>query len=145
MQIIKVGHVNCKKKIRGCETSPNSILEELKIIKSNEKGAIINVKELNLEPGRSLHSIRKTATNWWEKDLGIPSYVCAYMAGHNQQTRTKYYEKDPTAEQLVNMHGKKVDLKFVSSSFQGNKKLQSDNGNNSKVLVNSILSELSNN
>ena len=105
----------------------------------------VAVKELNLDPERSLHSIRKTATNWWEKDLGIPSYICAYMAGHNQQTRTKYYEKDPTAEQLVNMHGKKVDLKFVSSSFQSNKKQQNENGNNSKVLVNSILSELSNN
>lgn len=103
------------------------------------------VKELNLEPGRSLHSIRKTATNWWEKELGIPSYICAYMAGHNQQTRTKYYEKDPTAEQLVNMHGKKVDLKFVSSSFQNFKTPQKESGEQPQTVVNSILSILSNN
>ena len=103
------------------------------------------VKELNLEPGRSLHSIRKTATNWWEKELGIPSYICAYMAGHNQQTRTKYYEKDPTAEQLVNMHGKKVDLKFVSSSFQNFKTPHNETGEQPQTIVNSVLSILSNN
>lgn len=103
------------------------------------------VKELNLEFGRSLHSIRKTATNWWEKELGIPSYICAYMAGHNQQTRTKYYEKDPTAEQLINMFDKKVDLKFVSGSFQNQNMQRKENVNESKVVVNSILSEFSKN
>jgi integrase len=135
------------------------VLELLKKFKERNQGKLLRwntlakpeywlreaVKELKLEPGRSLHSIRKTATNWWEKELGIPSNICAYMAGHNQQTRTKYYEKDPTAEQLVNMHGKKVNLKFVSSSFQEHVTQQNENSVNKKSIVNIALSDISNN
>jgi integrase len=74
--------------------------------------------ELKLEPGRNLHSLRKTAINWWEKQLGIPSYICEYLAGHKKATRDKFYSKTPTAEELVNMQNKAVSYKFVSSSFQ---------------------------
>ena len=74
--------------------------------------------ELKFETGRNLHSLRKTAINWWEKDLGIPSYICEYLAGHKKATRDKFYSKIPTADELLNMCNKSVHFKFVSSSFQ---------------------------
>ena len=131
------------------------VLELLSKFKEDNKGKLLRwntlakpelwlreaVEELKLEPGRSLHSIRKTATNWWEKELGIPSHICAYMAGHNQQTRTKYYEKDPTAEQLVNMHGVKVRKKFVSSSFQVDNLPHNEDNEILKTLTGTALSD----
>ena len=49
MQIIKIGLVNSKNEIKGCEISPNSILKALKTVGSNEKGEIIDYDKLNLE------------------------------------------------------------------------------------------------
>ena len=49
MQIIKVGLINGNGKTKGCESSPNSILNSLKEIESNEKGDIISYNSLNLE------------------------------------------------------------------------------------------------
>jgi hypothetical protein len=63
--------------------------------KNIERSLRIAVKNLKLEPGRSLHSLRKTAINYWENDLGINSYICAYMAGYSEAIRRKYYRVKP--------------------------------------------------
>jgi len=49
MQIIKVGLINNKDNIKGCESAPNSILKALKNIGSNEKGEPIDYNKLDLE------------------------------------------------------------------------------------------------
>jgi agmatinase len=49
MQIVKIGLINNEKGTKGCETSPNLVLEALKNIGSNEKGDIIDYKKLDLE------------------------------------------------------------------------------------------------
>lgn len=49
MQIVKIGLVNNEKGIKGCETSPNAILEALKNIGSNEKGEPLYYDKLDLE------------------------------------------------------------------------------------------------
>jgi len=49
MEIIRVRLTNSSEKLKGCEKAPVDILKELKNIKSNEKGKIIDFKKLNLE------------------------------------------------------------------------------------------------
>ncbi|MEK6935399.1 MAG: arginase family protein [Nanoarchaeota archaeon] len=49
MQIIRVRLINSSEKLKGCEKAPIEVLKELKNIKSNEKGKIIDFKKLNLE------------------------------------------------------------------------------------------------
>jgi len=49
MQIIKIGMINNKDNVKGCESAPNSILKALKSIGSNEKGETMEYNALNLE------------------------------------------------------------------------------------------------
>ena len=49
MQIIRVRLINSSEKLKGCEKAPVEVLKELKNIKSNEKGKIIDFKKLSLE------------------------------------------------------------------------------------------------
>lgn len=64
------------------------------------------ITDLGLEEGRSCHSLRKTALNYWEKELGIPSAISKYMAGHSEATREKFYSYEPSADDLLNMFNK---------------------------------------
>ena len=107
------------------------ILEELEKYKEINNGKLFKwnsvaclelwlrdaLKELKLEGERNLHELRKTATNWWEKELGIPLHVCNYMAGHNQQTRDKYYGSIPTAQELIKMSGVRIVSDSLKSPF----------------------------
>jgi integrase len=93
------------------------ILGELKQFKNLNNGKLVKwqnihplerwlkiaLKELKIDDTRNLHSLRKTATNYWEKVLGIPPHICSRMAGHGQEVRKKVYDKSPTAEEMVNM------------------------------------------
>ncbi len=101
------------------------------------------LQELELEPGRNLHALRKTAINWWEKELGIPLHVCNYMAGHNQQTRDKYYGSNPTALELVNMSS----VRFQSDSILNGNIISPQNSNQGKdgIIVNPYLSAINKN
>jgi len=49
MQIIKIGLINNKENVKGCESAPNSILKALKNIGSNEKGELTQYDKLDLE------------------------------------------------------------------------------------------------
>jgi arginase len=49
MQIIKIGFVDGSLETEGCEKAPNLVLDELKKIKSNEKGDFLEFEKLNLE------------------------------------------------------------------------------------------------
>lgn len=54
-------------------------------------------------PRYTFHSVRTFATNWWEKELGIPGEICAYLGGHTIAVRDKFYKSAPTANELKNM------------------------------------------
>lgn len=58
---------------------------------------------LDIEEGRSLHALRNYAINWWEKELGFPAHLCAYLAGHDPAVRSKYYSHAPTADDIRHM------------------------------------------
>ncbi|HTY43641.1 MAG TPA: arginase family protein, partial [Patescibacteria group bacterium] len=47
--IVKVPGINGLGKTKGCEKAGNSILEALKEVYSNEKGTIVDVRNLDLE------------------------------------------------------------------------------------------------
>lgn len=64
------------------------------------------IAALNLESDRNFHTLRKTALNYWEKNLGIPAEISKYLAGHSLSTREKFYSLEPTADELVNMFDK---------------------------------------
>lgn len=67
------------------------------------------VSALKLEEGRSFHTLRKTALNYWEKELGIPAHISKFLAGHSAATREKFYSTEPSGDELLNMFEK---LKF---------------------------------
>lgn len=95
-----------------------NILEKCKKFKEENNGKLFKynsyasiertirniVMELKLPNNRNLHSLRKTAINHWENELGINPYICAYMAGHSEDIRRKHYRVKPGAEELVKMH-----------------------------------------
>lgn len=49
MQVVKIGLINNEKNVKGCEASPNLVLNALKNMGSNEKGEPIHYEGLNLE------------------------------------------------------------------------------------------------
>lgn len=67
------------------------------------------ITALNLESDRNFHTLRKTALNYWEKELGIPAHISKFLAGHSAATREKFYSTEPSGDELLNMFEK---LKF---------------------------------
>lgn len=58
--------------------------------------------DLGLEPGRSLHALRKTAGDWWEDELGLSDRTIVDLAGHTIAVRRKHYRRKKQASQLRN-------------------------------------------
>lgn len=80
---------------------------------------------------RSIHELRKTATNWWEKTLGIPADICAIIGGHDIATRQSTYNKKPSAQEIIEMVEKRGIA--VSNPFQTPKEKLTETGENSDI------------
>lgn len=53
------------------------------------------------DDGRTVKTIRATAVNRWEDELGIDWVTACDLAGHNPAVRYKYYRKKRTPEKII--------------------------------------------
>lgn len=59
--------------------------------------------EANITEKARFHIFRRYAINYWEKEMNIPPYLCAYLAGHTLAVRQSSYNEMPNATSLLRM------------------------------------------
>lgn len=56
---------------------------------------------------KSLHSLRKTALNRWEKELGLPEEIRNLLAGHTSAVKSNYYREHTLEDTISTIKGLK--------------------------------------
>lgn len=56
---------------------------------------------------KSLHSLRKTALNRWEKELGLPAEIRNMLAGHTSDMKSHYYREHTLEDTISTIAGLK--------------------------------------
>lgn len=75
-------------------------------------------EDLGLEPGRSLHALRKTAGDWWEDELGLSDRTIVDLAGHTIGVRRKHYRRKKQAAQLRDAVAKAAATRSAASEME---------------------------
>jgi integrase len=56
---------------------------------------------------KSMHSLRKTALNRWEKELGLPAEIRNMLAGHTSAVKSNYYREHTLEDTISTIAGLK--------------------------------------